>query len=174
MRILLLLFSLTFLSAAAGELYKSEDAAGNVTYSDVPPAGKKADPVKLPPINRMESTPVPPKADPQQATESVETASTYKMLSIIAPGHGSTIRQNTGRVEVRVKLAPDLMAERGDSIAIFLDGTPYAKVTSTETSLVNVDRGTHTLSASIEDKNGKVLMQSAPAVFHLQRFSSLF
>jgi hypothetical protein len=77
---------------------------------------------------------------------------------------------------VKVKLAwqPKLQDVAGHDVHLFLEGTQIAQGQQTIFKLNNIDRGTHTLRAEVEDSNGNALISTTAARFTLQRYSRLF
>ena len=106
--------------------------------------------------------------------KTVPVASPYDSVKIIAPENDATIRDNQGIVRVEVALEPPLMIKQGHKIQFYLNGEPHGTpVGTTSISFSNLDRGTYTLSTSVVDASGAVLMTSEPVVFHLHRESVL-
>jgi hypothetical protein len=66
------------------------------------------------------------------------------------------------------------MTKDGHKIQFYLNGEPHGMpVGTTSISFSNLDRGTYTLSTSVMNTEGVVLMSSTPVVFHLHRESLL-
>jgi hypothetical protein len=66
------------------------------------------------------------------------------------------------------------MAKQGHKIQFYLNGAPHGiPVGSASISFSNLDRGTYTLSTSVMDAKGVVLMSADPVVFHMHRESVL-
>ena len=165
--IIILGLSLTVPVSAA--VYKSVLPDGRVIYSDQPPA-ENAAPAKLPAIQLIPAAPVPRPSQPAQAPE-VSNKAAYRSIAITSPAHDSTLRDNAGNVAIKVALDPPLLIKAGHQIAIYLDGTQIAESSTDTLTLNNVDRGTHTLNASVT-KQGQALITSPTITFHLQRVNS--
>ena len=163
----LLLALCAALAAAQTRVYESKDKAGPV-FSDQPSPGAKE--LTLPPPN------VVPGNAPllQQAPQ--PNLPVYRLLNILSPEDKGTVHTNTGAFEVRVQTAPDLRAD--DRIRIKLDGRAIGRsFRSTTISLTEADWQAvasntsveHTLQAAVLDKDGKLLIESAPVVFYAHR-----
>jgi len=160
-----LLIMLLLTGSAQAEVYKSINEAGEVVYSDSPSKG--AEVMHMPELPTY--TP-PPVAEPVAATtEPVETAS-YSEIEFVKPENGATIRNNQGIINAELKLVPALRRRSNQRIQFYLDGEPYgAPGTSIRTTMANVDRGEHTLTASVLDAGGEAVISSDPVIVHLHR-----
>lgn len=153
------------------EVYKWRDDAGRWHYSDQPRPG--AAPVDLPPVQVYQPPPIPPQqpatAQPQPAKE---PALSYARAEIVSPAAEETIRNAPGEVVVIVALEPSLRPEH--TVRLLVDGKVAAEpVNSTAFTLVNVDRGAHTLVAEVLDASGQVIIRTAPQTFYVHRPSRL-
>ncbi len=161
-RVLLVLW--TAAAVADTELYKWVDKDGVVHFSDKPAAG--AEKIKVKDVDTIPAEKVQTPAAGPKAPES-----RHYEITFISPKADESIRENTGNVNVSVQLNPPL--NPGDTIQFLMDGQPQGEPGgSTELSLTNVDRGTHTVQATVQDQNGRPL-GSASTTFTLQRFSIL-
>ena len=171
--VLTLLIGLLCLSAQAA-IYKKVLPDGTVIYTDQPESGGKE--IELPEIQTIP----PPKPiftePPSPSTDnSTEPATNYTSLTITSPGNDETIRANDGKVVVKIKTEPPLQTQQGHKILIKMDGNAVGgPATQQQYVLENVDRGTHTLQASIQNKDGDTLLQSPSVTFHIKRHSILF
>ncbi|MEF8755491.1 MAG: hypothetical protein V5B60_16445 [Accumulibacter sp.] len=154
--------------AVAQPVYESRDRAGPV-FSDMP--GPDASEVRLPPANLMDSpaaTPLP--ASPPQAAA-------YTSVQITQPEDGGTIHTNTGQFSVALALEPPLRPERGDAIAVRLDGTVLPDrrttlqfdVTADEWQIAARDEVEHTLELAVVDRSGEALLVATPVRFYVHR-----
>jgi len=161
---------LILLSASVqADVYKSVNEDGEIIFSDQPTPNAKR--IKLPELPTYKALPVPGISSGQ---ETAPVASPYDSVKIITPENDATIRDNQGVVRVEVALEPPLMIKQGHKIQFFLNGEPHGiPVATTSISFSNLDRGTYTLSTSVVDASGAVLMTSDPVVFHLHRESVL-
>ena len=98
----------------------------------------------------------------------------YTSLVITQPAAEETIHDNTGTLAVELALSPALQIEQGHRIKLLLDGTAMPVTGTTSLTLTEIDRGAHTLQASVEDQSGAVLIVSEPVSFYMWRASALF
>ena len=160
-----LLIMLLLAGSAHAEVYKSINADGEVVYSDTRTAGAEA--MKLPALPTY--TPPPVTQPIAGAAESVEKTA-YEDLVFVKPEDDATVRNNQGIINIELKLTPALRSKRGHRIQFYLDGEAYGEpVSSIRTTMSNVDRGEHSLTASVLDTNGESLISTAPVIVHLHR-----
>lgn len=87
----------------------------------------------------------------------------YKNISITSPANKQTFVNNeAGTIDIKIKIDPKL--QQDNKIQIVLDGKNLSDM-----QLKNIDRGEHTLLAEIIDNNQKVLIESTPVIFYMQR-----
>jgi len=166
-----LLIGLLSATPALAEIYTWTDADGNTVFSDQPSEGAKK--LELPPpqtykpdIKPMVATPAPEKK--------TEPEFSYRLLDITQPLHDQALWANNGQVDIVLAIEPALALAQGHRISIRLDGKVVIKnVESTRIRLSAVDRGSHTLIATIQNHEGKVLKSSKPVTFHIHRRSLL-
>ena len=147
------------------ELYKSVDEEGNVTFSDKETPNSEEIPMRMPTAIPM------PKPEPKvEATEKTPTETSYTEFQIIQPVNDATVRDNTGNVSVSLTLTPPLDLAAGHKISVSVDGKPVSKGgTSLSVQLPNIDRGRHTIKASVLNKKGKTIKTSNSITIHLKR-----
>ena len=151
--------------SAHAEVYKSINADGEVVYSDTRTQGAEA--VKLPALPTYTPPPVTP-STPSKA-ETVEKA-VYEDFVFLKPEDNATIRNNQGIINAELKLTPGLRSKRNHRVQFYLDGEAYGKPgNSIRTTMSNVDRGEHSLTASVLDANGDAIISAAPVIVHLHR-----
>jgi hypothetical protein len=162
---------LILLSASVqADVYKSVNEDGEIIFSDQPTPN--AERIKLPELPTYKALPVPGFSSSPNTAAPV--ASPYNSVKIITPENDATIRDNQGIVRVEVALEPPLMIKQGHKIQFYLNGEPHGTpIGTTSISFSNLDRGSYTLSTSVVDASGTVLMTSEPVVFHLHRESTL-
>ena len=169
MRYSLLLLALV-VPLASADVYKTVTSDGEIIFSDTPSPGAKR--VHLPKLMTYKSTPLP--SLPADTTAPPPAAVTYQSFKVSAPQDQATIWDNEGNVPMTVNLEPALAVEDGHRIQFYLDGKPYGKP---ELSMANtfhgLDRGTHTLSASVLDDKGDSLISTAPVTVYLHQASLL-
>lgn len=151
---------------AAAQIYKYTDANGNTAYSNQPPDGVQAQPVELPPLNRVEpqapSAPQIPTAEQPQPPRNA-----YEILELAGLPTDEALRANNGTFTVNVLLKPRLQPPH--QLRLLLDDQPYGQPSNVPVlQLINIDRGEHRLAVQVIDGQS-VVQQSPPAVFTVQR-----
>ncbi|WP_252177014.1 DUF4124 domain-containing protein [Endozoicomonas sp. 4G] len=160
--IFILLLSLPLPGQASG-IYKTVDKNGNVTFTDSPAPHKQAEPVELTPITNIPSQPT---GRPTIKLLDEQKEDIYSVFMITQPANDSTVRDN-GNFTVKVSLKPKLI--KGHTLSLSVDGVQQGKPQKNlQFKLSNVDRGTHQLSVTILDRNGKTLKTTGSTV-HVQR-----
>lgn len=154
---------------AAQTVWKWVDDKGVTHYSDQPgpgaqrvevSSGSTADagsrPAYSPP--RAPNVPPPPPGD------------AYRNFEILSPGDQETVANTGGSVEVRIRFEPDLRA--GHSLFLYLDGklVDESPPNARDHTLQGVSRGTHMLTAIIQDSRG-TRIQTAEVTFHVRQES---
>jgi hypothetical protein len=165
-------FSVLLILLAASvqaDVYKSVNEKGEIVYSDQPAPNAKR--MQLPDLPTYTAPTIPVFSS---APETAPVASPYKSVKIVAPENDATIRDNQGVVRVQVALNPPLMTKVGHKIQFYLNGEPHGMPVGTPSiSFSNLDRGTYTLTTSVLDAKGDVLVSTDPVIFHLHRESLL-
>jgi hypothetical protein len=164
-RTLLYILLLIALPAVA-QIYKYTDANGNTVYSDHSPDGVQAQPVELPPLNRVEPhTLSTPPASSTETREPVRYA--YDILELAGLPTEEALRANNGTFTVQVLIRPRLQPPH--QLRLVLDDEPYGQPSNVPIlQLVNVDRGEHRLAVQVIDGQ-TVIQQSAPVPLSVQR-----
>ncbi len=169
----LLLTLLLLFTAPVTAAYKWIAPDGSVSFSDTSPH-PDAQQVILPSSQTFTPTPITPitPITPQKPAPEKEVVH-YRHISITQPIHDESIRNNAGNINITVSVSPKLRTKQGHQITITVDGKAVTTNTSGQATLLNVDRGTHTIRAAIIDNSGATLISSDASTFHLQRVSSL-
>jgi len=164
-RTLLYILLLIALPAAA-QIYKYTDANGNTAYSNQPPDGVQAQPVELPPLNRVEpQAPSAPQAPTAEQPQPPRNA--YEVLELAGLPTDEALRANNGTFTVNVLIKPRLQPPH--QLRLLLDDQPYGQPSNVPVlQLINIDRGEHHLAVQVIDGQ-TVIQQSPPAVFTVQR-----
>ncbi|WP_323163923.1 DUF4124 domain-containing protein [Pseudomonas atacamensis] len=151
---------------AAAQIYKYTDANGNTAYSNQPPDGVQAQPVELPPLNRVEpQAPSAPQAPTAEQPQPPRNA--YEILELAGLPSDEALRANNGTFTVNVLIKPRLQPPH--QLRLLLDDQPYGQPSNVPVlQLVNIDRGEHRLAVQVIDGQS-VVQQSPPAVFTVQR-----
>ena len=150
-------------------VYKQVDEQGNISYSDVPQ--KKDDqPISMPEPMTFTSKPAPKSSgdgEGNQKRKSDQQSEKYDSVAINSPNNDETIRSNNGDVTVQISSTPGL--QNNHLFVLFMDGNKVQESAATSVQLTNLERGTHTLTAEIQDDQSNTLASSPPVSFHLQR-----
>ena len=148
-----------------GAIYRTQDADGNVVFTDNPPDKKRAEEVKVGPTNTMDSPPSRPRVEvsEEQPAPVKVPDNGYQSLEITAPQAQANVRiPQQNPVQVQVALSPSLKS--GHRLVILDNGSPL------EGSAMDFpDPGAHTLVAQVRDGDGSVLIESLPLVFYIMR-----
>lgn len=169
-RLLFLLFALMCACAQAA-VYKKELPDGSVIFSDQP--SPDSEEIEVPELQTFPPPPQPAFFEPE-TKPAKETAISYSQVVITTPANEATIRENSGKVEIKVTIEPPLQTQAGHKVLVTLDGKAIGDpATTLQYTLDNVDRGAHTLQASVLDASGTTLMTSATVTFYLKRHSIL-
>lgn len=151
------------------EVYKKVTPSGEVIYSDVRTQGAKQLNVPEP----QTYTPPPLPVAVNSSLEQKEDKALYSSFVIDSPVNEETIRDNLGNVPVLLTLEPKLIAKDGHRIQYFLDGKLHGRKTvDMQKTMVNVDRGEHTLSAVVIDQSGAPIISTTPVTVFVHRSSS--
>lgn len=154
------------LPCGARDVYRSISEDGVVIYSDIYKPGAELVSVTEGRNSVKTQRFSNEKAPPTETEKSGE----YQDFSIAQPENDATIRSNEGTVTVGLSLSPSLAA--GHVIHVYLDGSRLeADMTTTQFSLNELNRGTHTLEAKIVDAEGKVQIATESISFHLRKAS---
>ncbi|WP_191489962.1 DUF4124 domain-containing protein [Pseudomonas sp. FEN] len=163
----LLLLLMAIALPAVAQIYKYTDASGNTAYSNQPPDGTVAQPVELPPLNRVgqqqpaaAAAPTPATAAPSTQA-STDNGAVYSTLELTDIPTQEALRANNGTFTVGVKMEPRL--QRQHLLRLILDGVPYGQPSNVpRLQLVNIDRGEHTLGVQV--LAGEQVVQQSPLV----------
>ena len=164
--------------AVAAELYRWVDDQGRIHYSDRPAEG--AEVVKLdtgpstpPPAAparapAASTRPAPPRPEP-----GADTFVAYTSVGVLSPQQDQVLWNIGGQLTVRVGVQPQL--QETHRIVVRYDGRPVEDwpFGATSHQLSDVYRGTHTVSATVTDAGGNVLLSSQPVTFHVKQTSVL-
>jgi len=172
----LLLFMLLNSTATQAEMYKWVDQDGNISYSDHPPY-KGAKKLEAPALSSVPATDIPEKKPETVAEtngEDEKKITKYAYLRITSPENDATIRDNNGNFSISISIKPSLNTKAGDYFSVLMDGkVMHDKLSSTSVSMTNIDRGSHTVSVTVNSKDGKPIRKSSPVTVHVHRQSIL-
>ena len=159
------LWCVAFAACGGATLYKWVDADGVTHYSDRPEPG--AQKVKIASAQTYAGDARPAAAASAQPT-SAAASSSYKRLEITSPEDGAVLWNTGGHVDIAATLEPGLLD--GHQLWIVLDGKSQ-QVGPEGTLAVDVERGSHTVTASVTDANGNEMIVSAPVSFVIRQTS---
>ncbi|MBC6427687.1 MAG: DUF4124 domain-containing protein [Cellvibrionales bacterium] len=153
------------LPAAETQVYKHVDAQGNITYSDQPPPGRAGvQPERLPQIIIAPAVAVP---SPQVAQSEADDPVPPVTLSIQTPAQNATIPAGQHAFAVVARASRPLRAS--EVARLLIDGAEYARSTSLNWQVVDLERGTHQLGVELLDAKGEPLAHSAAVTIHVHR-----
>jgi hypothetical protein len=151
------------LPCSAGEVFKWTSQDGQTTYSDIYRNGaeKLSIAVGKTPQARSEQS-------SDESAQVTNSSSSYQAFEIAQPQNDETIRNDGGVVEVGLSLSPNLTP--GHVIHVYVDGNKLqTDLTTTQFSLNELNRGTHTLQAKVVDADGKPQIVTPSVSFHLRQ-----
>jgi len=156
-------------SVQAGKITKYTLPNGRVIYSDKPPPeATSSEEVTVEPLQSFTLPAAPPLEDSTAGKNAQDKDDgNYEEFKVTSPANDATIRDNGGNVRVSLSLSPSLRS--GHSIEVMMDGQSIGSGNSTSVILTEVDRGTHTVRASVKDDQGKEIARSNSIIFHLKR-----
>jgi hypothetical protein len=151
---------------AATTVYKWVDDKGVVHYSDQPhPQAEKLDVQSAQTFKSTGVTPTPSSAPSSNA----QSAGPYRACTIARP-ENDEVFLNTDTVSAQVRLNPSLRS--GDRLTFSMDGKTVQNGGSTSATL-KVERGSHSLSATVTDSSGGVVCSTPNVTFHVRQPSKL-
>ncbi|MBX5462136.1 MAG: DUF4124 domain-containing protein [Steroidobacteraceae bacterium] len=153
----------------ATEVYKWVDENGVTHYSDQPhPNAKKLDVQSAQTFeSRMPAAPASTSAQSPSAQ-----GPTYSSCEINRP-ENDEVFMNTFTVPASIRVIPALRP--GHRVVLSLDGKPLTDQPANATTFVlnEVERGTHTLAAAIQDASGNAICRASSVTFHVRQPSRL-
>jgi hypothetical protein len=167
-RILFTLISIACSVAYAGTtVYKWVDDNGVTHYSDQP--HEKAQKVQVRDPATYSSKNGLPAAPPQPPSENAAPGK-YDSCAVSQPTQDQVLL-NVYSAQVSVDTVPVLRP--GDRIVLTLDGRPLTDQAGSQTSftLDPIDRGTHTIEATVQDPAGQPVCTTPTVTFHVRQNS---
>jgi len=165
--LLSLLLLLVAIRANAATTYRWVDADG-VHYSDQPHVG--AEKLTLGEAQTYSAPPAP--AVDTRAARTPAASGAYSSCAVVQPADDQVLFE-TDAVAISMQTAPGLRS--GDRASVSVDGKSLEPDAPGQLSfhLRAVERGTHTVSASVLDSAGKVVCQAPRVSFHVRQPSVL-
>lgn len=164
------LIALTPAPSAQADIFTWKNEKGTTVFSDQD--HPEASTLPTPQTQTFKQT-TPESAKPAKPTSQkpAKPAINYTSLAITTPVNDASIWNNTGNITVNISLTPALQEDH--QIQLQLDGSTTLIKSSSHTFL-NIDRGTHSLKASVINQHGTILISSPLITFHIKRHSILF
>jgi len=155
-------------AALATKAYRWTDAQGVVHIQDQPHEG--AEEIELGSVQTYKAPPVP--STPSVATPAQPAGSSYQSCNIAQPANDAVLWEQNA-VTVSVQVQPALTGD--DQLWLSFDGRSIAPQSPGGTSFVisPIDRGTHTVSATVRSATGTPLCSGAASTFHVRQPSVL-
>lgn len=160
--------------AANAAIYKWEDGAGNVSYSDTPPPGGEAKVIDLPEPSRYSPRTLPKsvRTGQPEGEPAGDAAPAYQRFAITKPMNAATVRSAEGLVPIQLAIEPPLA--KTHFVTFMLDGVSIGDRMQTNAfTMRGVERGTHSLQALLIDASGKQLAKTTETQFTM-RYDTLF
>lgn len=157
------------------QVYKTVDEDGNVVYTDQAPKDGSG-PIKLRPLSVIET---PEYVKPEKtAPESEEPEDgkemslkylrqNYADFAIIAPQAEETIWQPENIITVAWNTRYQL--QQGMQVTVFVDGSVQTTSSEQVIALAALDRGEHTVTAELRDKQNRRIATAEPVTFFVRR-----
>lgn len=164
-KIFLILVSCLCWQLTSATIYQWQDNEGNTYFSDTPHKGAKE--INLPTTQTYDPNKPLSEQSKSQKNKNDEPK-TYESVTITQPENDYTLPNMEGNLNVAIEVLPKLMD--GDSIQLVLDGKPIGGSQSSGAfSLNNLNRGTHSISAKIVNKDNEEVATSNSVSFHVRR-----
>lgn len=156
--------------ALATKAYRWKDAQGVVHIQDQPYPG--AEEIELGSAQTYKASSVPAASAATTEPAAASTPTNYQSCRIAQPADDQTLFESES-VTISVQVQPGLAAQ--DQVWLTYDGQSIAPQTSGGTSFLisPVDRGTHTVTASVRSTSGALLCQGTAISFHVRQASLL-
>lgn len=166
---LLLMSSLALSTQAHAQdkIYKSVDENGNVIFSDQPPT-PDAKPMLLQESNIIKTV----KAQPAPVGSAGETSNQPLEIGILSPQPEETFWGTGNDLPVLLEVKPDMRP--GMQVNLYIDDEKIATVASEQTTLQQIDRGTHTFRAELVSNNDEIIATTETRTFFMKQYSQNF
>jgi hypothetical protein len=150
------------------ELWKWTDANGVVHFSDTP--GPGATRLKLDysaaPSSASQAVAQPGPSEEAQPNPSAPT--TYRSVTITQPESGASFFGADAVVNVAIETDPQLSPQ--DRLVLLVDGNQVAGGSQgSRFALSNLERGAHTVTAVVQDENGRERIRSSGVEFFIKQ-----
>lgn len=146
------------------QIYRYTNEAGEIVFSDQPPADGSAQEVEVSPTNSAVPTKPVARRDGLQSPPSPQAYQT----TITAPADQTTLPPGPGNVDVSASFSPPLAG--GERVALTLDGERTGDPQRNgRWQLSNLYRGEHKLIAERIGRNGDVIDRSPVVTIYVYR-----
>jgi len=146
------------------EVWQWRDENGVTHFSDQPVPGAR----KIVLSGANPTAAAPSSAAAAAVTRPAQPAAVrYSSLEIWQPANDEAFFGADAEVNVRLRSDPPLA--QGDRLLTYLDGKLLPGENAMEHSLSNVDRGVHSVTSVIVNRDGRELIRSEPVVFHMRQ-----
>ena len=161
------LLALTSQAQTRREVYAWKDAQGVTHYSDYPQPGARKIILNGSPSTTTATPPAATPAGARPAAQSAAAEVVYDRLEIWSPENGANFFEPDSVIDVRLRVEPALGPT--DRLLTYLDGKLLPGENLTEHALTNVERGVHSVTSVVVNRDGKELIRSEPLVFHMKQ-----
>jgi hypothetical protein len=156
----LLFFAISGLSIGAAPVYKSEDEFGRPVFTDQ--GVTESEEVKIRETTTYSNDAAPTYAPRKPRKSPTPEAFQYIGALITSPENETVVRDNAGNLQLTIKVVPGISP--GHRLQLLRNGEVFRELTNTgPVALQNVDRGTHTFSVQIVDKDTSKVLFTGPS-----------
>lgn len=153
-------------AVAAATIYKWVDQNGVTHYSDQPRPGAEKVTVDT---SRRSSTNTAANMPRDVVLPTQANAPTYSACEISSPANDEVF-MNVTSVSGSLRLEPQLYS--GHRITVALDGKRLDNTSGTSFTVSPIFRGTHVLTATVEDSTGNAVCTAPSVTFHVRQPSA--
>lgn len=150
-------------------VYEWRDSKGELHFSDTPHQGAKQ--IEIEDAQTYDSSSSKTiTQDTKNTSKEIpqEKSSAYSLLEILTPSEESTLRNDTGIIDVMIKVEPEL--KDSDQFQLIYDDKPYGQPQQQNVFTVSdVYRGSHTLKVQVINASGQIIKSSQEITFYMQR-----
>jgi hypothetical protein len=167
---LCMLLGFVFSVSAAPKIYKYVDKNGTIHYSEKKPFADAKEADINANITIVESSKVEPRSTRKRIEHKIkQEAAKVESFTMDSPVPGSTLWGTGGNILASVSLESVASNHR---INFFLDNVSRGKVKSNSQLIADVERGEHTIYATLIDVNTRSVIKTTPVItFYLQQTS---
>ena len=149
------------------EVWQWKDANGVTHFSDNPAPGARKIILNGSPASTTAASPASAAVAARSPAQPAATEVVYDRLEIWSPESGASFFEADSVVSIRIRAEPELGPTH--RLLTYLDGKLLPGENALEHSLSNVDRGVHSVTSVIVNRDGRELIRSEPVVFHMRQ-----